>query len=48
SWFLSLADARERIEDWRCHYNEDRPHTALGGLTPRAFAKQAVTARELA
>jgi len=23
SWFLSLADARERIEDWRCHYNED-------------------------
>ncbi|MET3413787.1 putative transposase [Methylobacterium sp. 1030] len=48
SWFLSLADARERIEDWRCHYNEDRPHTALGGLTPRAFANQAVTARELA
>ncbi len=48
SWFLSLADARERIEDWRCHYNEDRPHTALGGLTPRAFANQAVTAREIA
>lgn len=47
-WFLSLADARERIEDWRCHYNEDRPHTALGGLTPRDFANQAVTARELA
>ncbi len=23
SWFLSLADARERIEDWRCPYNED-------------------------
>ncbi len=43
SWFLSLADARKRIEDWRCHYNEDRPHTAPGGLTPRAFAKQAVT-----
>ena len=48
SWFLSLADARERIEEWRCHYNEDRPHTALGGLTPRAFANQAATARELA
>ena len=48
SWFLSPADTRERIEDWRCHYNEDRPHTALGGLTPRAFADQAVTARELA
>ena len=48
SWYLSLADARERIEEWRCHYNEDRPHTALGGLTPRAFANQTVTARELA
>ncbi|MHC2001784.1 integrase core domain-containing protein [Methylobacterium sp. CM6241] len=34
--------------DWRCHYNDDRPHTALGGLTPRAFANQVVTARELA
>jgi putative transposase len=48
SWFLSLADARERIEEWRRHDNEDRPHMALGGLTPRAFANQAITARELA
>ena len=48
SWFLSLADARERIGEWRCHDNEDRPHIAPGGLTPRAFANQAVTARELA
>jgi putative transposase len=48
SWFLSLADARERIEDWRCHDNDDRPHTTLDGLTPRAFTNQAVTARELA
>jgi putative transposase len=48
SWFLSLADARDRIEQWRCHYNEDRPHSALGGLTPRAFATEANRARELA
>ena len=48
SWFFSLADARERSEDCRYHYNEDRPHAALGGLTPRAFANQAVRARELA
>jgi putative transposase len=47
-WFLSLADARERIEEWRCHYNEERPHSALGNLTPRAFANQAQPARELA
>jgi putative transposase len=48
SWFLSMADARDRIEDWRREYNEDRPHTALGGLTPRAYADQANQARELA
>lgn len=48
SWFLSLADARQRIEEWRCHYNEERPHSALGNLTPRAFANQAEPARELA
>lgn len=34
SWFLSLVDARQHIEDWRCHYDEDRPNTAVGGLTP--------------
>ncbi|MBB5696451.1 transposase InsO family protein [Roseomonas pecuniae] len=48
SWFLSLADARTRIEEWRCQYNEERPHSALGNLTPSAFANQAQPARELA
>jgi transposase InsO family protein len=48
SWFLFLADARQRIEEWRCHDNEERPHSALGNLTPRAFANQGQPARELA
>jgi putative transposase len=48
SWFLSMADARERIEDWRRDYNETRPHTALGGLTPNAFAQQTYQARKVA
>ena len=34
SWFLSLEDAREKIEEWRRHYNGERPHSALGNLTP--------------
>ena len=37
SWFLSLADARERTEAWRKEYNEDRPHSSLGDLTPQEF-----------
>ena len=48
SWFLSLADARDRLEAWRRDYNEERPHTALGSLTPRAFAAQAHQARRVA
>jgi putative transposase len=48
SWFLSLADARQRIEEWRCHYEEERPHSALGDMSARAFAKQIQPARELA
>jgi transposase InsO family protein len=32
--FLSLADAREKMEDWRKYYNEERPHGAIGQKTP--------------
>ncbi|MBQ0824373.1 transposase [Microvirga sp. HBU67558] len=48
SWFLSMADARERIEGWRRGYNEVRPHTALGGLIPNAFVQQTYLARKVA
>jgi putative transposase len=39
-WFLSLEDARCKIEAWRAFYNEARPHTALNWLTPAEFARQ--------
>ena len=35
--FLSLADARQKIETWRRDYNEARPHSSLGRLTPCEF-----------
>ena len=35
---MSLSDARTLIEAWRRDYNEGRPHTSLGGLTPTEFA----------
>ena len=37
NWFLSLADARETIENWRQDYNEYRPHSSLGQQTPSEF-----------
>ena len=48
SWFLSMHDARDRIESWRHDYNTARPHSALGNLTPRAFARHAHEARKIA
>lgn len=38
-WFLSLADARRTIEQWRTGYNTARPHGALAGRTPTQFAE---------
>jgi len=37
-WFLSLDDARDKIEAWRRDYNEERPHSALGNATPEEYA----------
>jgi putative transposase len=39
-WFLSLADARAKIEAWRIQYNTARAHRALNRLTPAQFAAQ--------
>jgi putative transposase len=35
--FLSLGDARRRIEDWRRDYNELRGHSSLGRMTPAEY-----------
>ncbi len=39
-WFMSLEDARDKIEGWRRHYNESRPHSALNWRTPEEFVKE--------
>jgi putative transposase len=33
-WFLTLDDARSKLEDWRRYYNEERPHGAIGHRAP--------------
>ena len=40
NWFVSLEEVRRTIEEWRIDYNENRPHSSLGGLTPKEFADQ--------
>jgi len=32
--FYTLREAQVRIEQWRGHYNRDRPHSALGYRPP--------------
>lgn len=34
TWFLSMEDAKEKIEIWRKDYNDFRPHSSLNDLTP--------------
>ena len=37
NWFTSIDDARQIVETWRQDYNEYRPHSSLGQLTPSEF-----------
>jgi putative transposase len=38
--FMSIEDAREKLEAWRIDYNQCRPHSSLGHLTPSEYAKR--------
>ena len=37
---VSLHDARRKVEAWRIDYNQRRPHSSLGHLTPNEFVAQ--------
>jgi putative transposase len=45
SWFGNLWDARRKIAAWKEEYNEERPHSALGYLPPREFARRIAALR---
>jgi putative transposase len=38
-WFLSLGEAREQLAAWCREYNEARPHSSLGNLTPTEYLR---------
>lgn len=41
--FLSIEDARSKIEAWRMDYNHHRPHSMLGNRTPAEYLERATT-----
>ena len=49
-WFRTRIEAKTLIESWRQHYNNVRPHSSLGGISPAEFSskfeKSKSTARE--
>ena len=45
SWFGNLFEARRKITAWRSEYNQERPHSSLGYLTPEEFAHRAAALR---
>ena len=48
SWFHSLSDAKKVIEDWVKDYNEERPHSSLGGLTPIEYERSQIQTSRVA
>ena len=41
--FVSLDEARIKIENWRLDYNANRPHRSLNNMTPNEFAASFLT-----
>jgi putative transposase len=37
--FESLAEVREKAEEWRMDYNCSRPHASLGYVPPAEYIK---------
>ncbi len=47
-WFSSVKEAQVVIENWRKFYNEKRPHSSLGYLTPGEFKLKMENEKSLA
>lgn len=38
-WFIDLDHARREAAEWQKEYNEERPHSSLGMLTPEEYVR---------
>jgi putative transposase len=47
-WFKNRTDAKILIENFRREYNEIRPHSSLGQLTPSKFKQTLSTTNPIA
>jgi len=47
-WFSSVKEAQVVVESWRKFYNEERPHSSLGYLTPLEFKARMENNKSLA
>lgn len=45
--FWSLRETRTIVAAWLAEYNTERPHGALAGLTPRAFAERYASRKQI-
>lgn len=46
--FSSLTDARSEIRKWKEDYNQNRPHSSLGNLTPNEFVAKMTLQKQAA
>src|SRR6185437_9616191 len=46
NWLMSPEDVQCKLESWRIHYNQSRPYSALGWMTPSEFSARTCNQHE--
>lgn len=46
--FSTLSEAKVKITEWKDDYNQNRPHSSLGNITPNEFAMKMVLQKQAA